>query len=135
MADQTVLLDAAAVGVVNFADLNNTAWNSIASDGTKELASAGNVALDAGLFVVGLTLIITAGSVGVRFTGPTDVGAGGDALAPYPSFASSISIPVRGVLDRSPAVHEALTHVSLRPVGASGYAIIYYTDRRPALPA
>jgi len=130
MAQQALVLDAAAVGVVNFADLNSGAWNSIASDGTKELASAGNVALDAGLIVVGLTLIITAGSVGVRFTGPTDVGAGGDALAPYPSFVSNISIPVRGVFDRSPTVHEALTHVGLRPSGATGYALIYYSDRQ-----
>lgn len=133
--DQVSVFDAAAVGVVNFADLNDAAWNSIASDDTKELASAGNVALDAGLIVVGLTLITTAGSVGVRFTGATDVGAAGDALAPYPAFASSISIPVRGVFDRSPAVHEALTHVSLRPNGATGYALIYYSDRRPASPA
>lgn len=130
MAQQTTALDAASVGVVNFADLNNAAWNSISSSGTKELASAGDVALDAGLIVVGLTLIITAGTVGARFTGATDVGAAGDALAPYPSFASSISIPVRGVLDRSPTVHEALTHVSLRPSGASGYALIYYSDRQ-----
>jgi hypothetical protein len=133
--DQVSVFDAAAVGVVNFADLNNAAWNSIASSGTKEFASAGDVALDAGLIVVGLTLIITAGTVGARFTGATDVGAAGDVLAPYPSFASSISVPMRGVFDRSPTVHEALTHVSLRPSGASGYALIYYSDRRPATPA
>lgn len=133
--NQVVVLDAAAVGVVGFAGLNDVQWNSIASSGTKELGSAGDVALSAGLVVVGLTLIITAGSVGVRFTGATDVGAAGDALAPYPEFATSISIPVRGVLDRSPTPHEALTRVSLRPNAAAGYALIYYTDRRPAIPA
>lgn len=126
MFSTTAILDGDTYGVVSLAGLTDGQWNSLTSDDTKDVCNAGNVAVAAGRVAVGLTLIITAGSVGVRFTGATDEGAAGDALAPYPSFTSSISIPIRGMRDRSAAPMEQITRVSLRPVSATGYALIQW---------
>jgi len=128
----TAILDGDTYGVVSLAGLTDSQWNSLTSDDTKDVCNAGNVAVAAGRVAVGLTLIITAGSVGVRFTGATDEGATGDALTPYPSFSSNISLPLRGMRDRSASTMETLTRVSLRPVSATGYALIQWANAQEA---
>jgi hypothetical protein len=128
----TAILDGDTYGVVSLAGLNDSQWNSLTSDDTKDVCNANNAAVAAGRVAVGLTLIITAGSVGVRFTGATDEGAAGDALAPYPSFTTNISLPLRGMRDRSASPMELLTRVSLRPVSATGYALIQWATAHEA---
>lgn len=122
----TPAFDAYAVGWVDLADLTDAEWNSLASEDTVSLATAGGGPPPAGLVVAGLSIYITAGSVGFRFTGATDPGAAGDAAGDYPATAVSMSLPIRGPRDLSASPSEQLTRVSLRPNAATGYAIIYY---------
>lgn len=132
MLTTTAILDGDTYGVVSLAGLTDGQWNSLTSDDTKDVCNASNVAVASARVAVGLTLIITDGSVGVRFTGATDEGAAGDALAPYPSFTTNISLPLRGMRDRSATPMETITRVSLRPVSAAGYAIIQWAHAQEA---
>lgn len=118
--------DAHAIGFVSLASLADGDWSSLRSQDCTNVASAAGAACPPGLSVLGITLIITAGTVHWRFTGETDVGAAGDAHAAYPGVATSISIPVKGVRDVSAAPSEELTRVSLHPISAGGELLVYF---------
>ena len=126
MINGVAIIEGTTAGTKLLSALTNAEWNSLQSSGTTDLTNANAQAVAAGMVAVSLTLIITAGTVGVRFTGATDTGAAADATTGYPIFASSVSIPVRGMRDRSATPIEQITRVSLYPSGATGYAIVYW---------
>lgn len=118
--------DAYAIGFVSIDSLQDGDWSSLRSQDCTNIASAAGAACPSGLSVLGISLIITGGTVHYRFTGETDVGAAGDAHATYPGAAASLSIPVKGVRDLSASPSEELTRVSLHPISATGTLLAYF---------
>lgn len=117
--------DAYAVGFKAIDGMADGDFTSLRSQDFTDVCSAAAAACPDGLPVIGVTIIVTAGAVHYRFTGEVDVGAAGDAHADYPGMTSSISVPIKGVRDRSSAA-EQLTRVSLHPIGATGHVLAYF---------
>lgn len=117
--------DAYAMGFKSIASLADGDFTSLRSQDFTDVCSAAAAACPDGLPVIGITIIVATGTVHYRFTGEVDAGAAGDSHTDYPGMASSISIPIKGVRDRSSAA-EQLTRVSLHPISATGYALAYF---------